>query len=85
MTMFMTLFIFTAAFAAAAEYAWWRPQRRIRLRRGLDEDVMRTIALLAQHHDQPLILRLSHQCNPLSKKIAGVECVTSRILDDQTT
>ena len=24
-----TLFIFTASFLAAAEYAWWRPQRRI--------------------------------------------------------
>ena len=26
----VTLLIFTAAFAAAAEYAWWGPQRRIR-------------------------------------------------------
>src|SRR5207244_8053608 len=26
----ITLFIFTAAFAAAAEYAWWAPQRRTR-------------------------------------------------------
>jgi tight adherence protein B len=26
----LTLFIFTAAFAAAAEYAWWSPQRRAR-------------------------------------------------------
>src|SRR5438034_10870179 len=31
MTTFLTLLIFTAAFAAAAEYAWWGPQRRIRL------------------------------------------------------
>src|SRR6266571_1126204 len=30
MTTFLTLLIFTAAFAAAAEYAWWGPQRRIR-------------------------------------------------------
>src|SRR5215467_8374479 len=26
----ITVFIFTAAFAAVAEYAWWGPQRRIR-------------------------------------------------------
>ena len=26
----LTLLIFTAAFAAAAEYAWWGPQRRVR-------------------------------------------------------
>jgi len=31
MTTFLTILIFTAAFAAAAEYAWWGPQRRIRL------------------------------------------------------
>ena len=31
MTTFITVFIFTVAFAAAAEYAWWGPQRRIRL------------------------------------------------------
>lgn len=31
MTTLVTLLIFTAAFAAAAEYAWWGPQRRIRL------------------------------------------------------
>src|SRR5438552_3138181 len=30
MTTFLTILIFTAAFAAAAEYAWWGPQRRIR-------------------------------------------------------
>src|SRR2546428_4227149 len=30
MTTFLTLLIFTAAFAAAAEYAWWGPQRRTR-------------------------------------------------------
>ena len=30
MTPILTLIIFTAAFAAAAEYAWWGPQRRIR-------------------------------------------------------
>ena len=30
MTTILTLFIFTAAFAAAAEYAWWSPQRRAR-------------------------------------------------------
>ncbi len=31
MTTIVTLLIFTAAFAAAAEYAWWGPQRRIRM------------------------------------------------------
>ena len=31
MTMIVTLLIFTAAFAAAAEYAWWGPQRRTRV------------------------------------------------------
>jgi tight adherence protein B len=31
MTTLVTLLIFTAAFVAAAEYAWWGPQRRIRL------------------------------------------------------
>lgn len=31
MNTIITVFIFTAAFAAAAEYAWWGPQRRIRL------------------------------------------------------
>ncbi len=30
MTTFLTFLIFTAAFAAAAEFAWWGPQRRIR-------------------------------------------------------
>jgi tight adherence protein B len=30
MIMIFTLFIFTGAFAAAAEYAWWAPQRRAR-------------------------------------------------------
>lgn len=30
MITFVTLLIFTAAFAAAAEYAWWGPQRRLR-------------------------------------------------------
>ena len=30
MTTLITLFIFTAAFAAAAEYAWWAPLRRTR-------------------------------------------------------
>src|ERR1700681_3076239 len=31
MNALVTFFIFTAAFAAAAEYAWWGPQRRMRL------------------------------------------------------
>jgi len=31
MTTFITLLIFTAAFAAAAEYSWWGPRRRVRL------------------------------------------------------
>jgi tight adherence protein B len=31
MTALVTFFIFTAAFAAAAEYAWWGPQRRVRM------------------------------------------------------
>ena len=54
MTMFLTLFIFTAAFAAAAEYAWWGPQRRIRLEveqrlRGLRvESGRRSASLLRQ-------------------------------------
>jgi tight adherence protein B len=30
MSTLITILIFTAAFAAAAEYAWWGPQRRIR-------------------------------------------------------
>jgi len=30
MITFITLLIFTGAFAAAAEYAWWAPQRRTR-------------------------------------------------------
>ncbi len=30
MITFITLLIFTAAFAGAAEYAWWSPQRRMR-------------------------------------------------------
>src|SRR5262249_24841965 len=31
MTIALTFVIFTLAFAAAAEYAWWGPQRRIRM------------------------------------------------------
>ncbi len=31
MTTLVTLLIFTACFAMAAEFAWWRPQRRVRL------------------------------------------------------
>ncbi len=31
MNTIITLIIFTAAFAAAAEYAWWGPQRRVRM------------------------------------------------------
>jgi hypothetical protein len=31
MNMIITFIIFTAAFAAAAEYAWWGPRRRLRL------------------------------------------------------
>jgi tight adherence protein B len=31
MITFITFFIFTAAFAAAAEYVWWGPQRRMRM------------------------------------------------------
>ena len=30
MTTFLTMLIFTAAFGAAAEFAWWGPQRRVR-------------------------------------------------------
>src|SRR6266581_934839 len=54
MTTFLTLLIFTAAFAAAAEYAWWGPQRRIRLEieqrlRGLRiESGRRSASLLRQ-------------------------------------
>ncbi len=57
MTTLVTLLIFTAAFAAAAEYALWGPQRRVRLEieqrlRGLRvEDGRRPGALLRQ---QPL-------------------------------
>ena len=54
MTTIITLFIFTAAFAAAAEYAWWGPQRRIRMEveqrlRGLRvESGRRSLSLLRQ-------------------------------------
>lgn len=57
MTTLITLLIFTAAFAAAAEYAWWGPQRRVRLEiqerlRGLRvESGRRPASLLRQ---QPL-------------------------------
>src|SRR5262247_3754598 len=50
----LTLIIFTAAFAAAAEYAWWGPQRRMRLEveqrlRGLRvEGGRRPLSLLRQ-------------------------------------
>jgi tight adherence protein B len=52
----ITLFIFTVAFAGAAEYAWWGPQRRIRLEveqrlRGLRVDGgRRPVSLLRQQH-----------------------------------
>jgi tight adherence protein B len=54
MITFWTLFIFTAAFAAAAEYAWWGPHRRVRLEieqrlRGLRvENRRRSTSLLRQ-------------------------------------
>src|SRR5262245_42146518 len=50
----LTLFIFTVAFAAAAEYAWWGPQRRTRTEveqrlRGLRiESGSRSLSLLRQ-------------------------------------
>ena len=50
----ITFLIFTAAFAAAAEYAWWGPQRRIRMEveqrlRGLRvESGRRPLSLLRQ-------------------------------------
>jgi tight adherence protein B len=54
MVAFITLFIFTAAFAAAAEYVWWGPQRRMRMDveqrlRGLRvETGRRSLSLLRQ-------------------------------------
>ena len=54
MIMFVTLLIFTGAFLAAAEYAWWGPQRRVRMEisqrlRGLRvESCRRTESLLRQ-------------------------------------
>lgn len=54
MTIIITFFIFTAAFAAAAEYAWWGPQRRVRMEveqrlRGLRvESGRRSLSLLRQ-------------------------------------
>ena len=54
MIMFVTVLIFTGAFVAAAEYAWWGPQRRVRMEisqrlRGLRvESGRRTESLLRQ-------------------------------------
>ena len=54
MTTFVTILIFTGAFAAAAEYSWWGPQRRVRTEieqrlRGLRVDTgRRTGSLLRQ-------------------------------------
>ena len=54
MNILITLFIFTAAFAAAAEFAWWGPQRRVRMEidqrlRGLRiESGRRSLSLLRQ-------------------------------------
>jgi tight adherence protein B len=56
MITFITLLIFTGAFAAAAEYAWWAPQRRSRQEieqrlRGLRvESGRRPASLLRQQH-----------------------------------
>jgi tight adherence protein B len=56
MTTVITFLIFTAAFAAAAEFAWWGPRRRIRLEiqqrlRGLRvETGRRPGSLLRQEH-----------------------------------
>src|SRR5438128_4802625 len=56
MITFVTLLIFTGAFAAAAEYAWWAPQRRARQEidqrlRGLRvESGRRPVSLLRQQH-----------------------------------
>src|SRR5213594_3155632 len=58
----LTLLIFTAAFAGAAEYAWWSPQRRMRQEidqrlRGLRvETGRRPDSLLRQQHSASGIL-----------------------------
>ncbi len=62
----ITFFIFTAAFAAAAEYSWWGPQRRMRMEveqrlRGLRiQTGRRSLSLLRQQQTSgvPLLGRL---------------------------
>ena len=61
MTTLVTLFIFTAAFAAAAEYAWGRPQRRIRL-----EIEQRLRGLRVESGRRPAALLLQQQLSGVS-------------------
>ena len=67
MMIFITLLIFSAAFLAAAEYAWWAPERRTRQeieiesRETQQELAAKKLRAIPEYADKEIVSRITNK------------------------